>query len=182
MRRRFSIIVAFVASAMLAGQAHGQSCGLVFFLQCAGGPYDHTLPSSPDGMWKFPHNDCALCVVDFSECHPSCNATDADPRTKAAYSAIIRAARNGDVAAVVGLASQAPGYVSLVPERAAVQVRNCTRTGIIANLPLRDFGILLSALRLSHRFEWSVPQDAYPGLGKEQVVTGIWVHSHTNVP
>ena len=61
-----------------------------------------------------------------------------DSTRRAVYALAIEAARVGDVASLVRLAPSIPMYVSINPERHAVQVASCLGSTLVASLQIPD--------------------------------------------
>ena len=136
-----------LVSVLTPGRTQAQDCGQIVF-GCGGGggtESAHTANSGPNSYWKYPHSGCSMCAVPMPECHPYCVDTHEDA---AAYVAIMTAAAAGDVSRVVGLARTVKGYVFFNAERRSIQVMSCSKTTIVANLPIRDVAVLAKAISL----------------------------------
>ena len=137
-----------LASAFVPVATEAQDCGSLVF-GCGGGGGTsgaHTNNTGTNAYWKYPHSDCLLCAVPMAECHPYCEPQEEDA---AAYAELMSAAQVGDVARVVSLGRNLAQYVRYNPERRSIQILSaCSTPTIIANLRIRDFGVLVAASSL----------------------------------
>lgn len=143
-------IVSFVVPASVSAQEEGNaggdgSCGIV--TMCSGGA--HRIDGPTSGEVQGPHQGCRTCLVDFSECHPSCGVGFLDPSLSRTYAMVVAAAAKGDLRAVLQLAPILPSHVVVNYGRMAVQVRSCSSREIVASLPLSGDGVALARMTAS---------------------------------
>ncbi len=147
---KFASALLVAASLLVPGTATAQDeggggneagCGLMGI--CSGG---HKVNGpSPTGV-QYPHQDCLVCITQGG-CHPGCDEV-LGPSLRPVYVLVLQAANEGDAAAILRLASKAPGFVSYNAERKSIQVASCNRSAIVANLPLRSSSEIASAAKL----------------------------------
>ncbi len=134
------IVLAIMSSAY--SRTAGAQCG--YFGECTGGA--HKLPQTTPSN-ENPHSNCLACIEGV--CHPVCGGGFASkPAMQANYQAVLAAANAGDVARVIRLGKQTPGYIMYNARRQTVQILSCTEEGVLANLPIRSQGELAMAKHL----------------------------------
>ena len=141
-----AMVLALFLVAGTATNTEAQDCGNL--ATCSA----HKMPWPAFTLWDFPHNDCRLCDGgggdDYTLCHFPCPESDDDEATRAAYAAVLSAAREGDVRGVLRLALAAgAGRVVFNAQRQAVQIYAC-QGGVVASLPTRDFSLSVAAAGL----------------------------------
>lgn len=90
--------------------------------------------------------ECLVCDLSWSFCHPACSPELADGADGEAYQEIMRVAAAGDVSSVIALAPKARDYVSFNRERWAIQILDCRKEAVVANLPLQGKRFAVSDL------------------------------------
>lgn len=124
------------------------SCGYINSLGCGGG---HNVMATGAGV-RPTHEGCMICEAgDPSLCHSGCQAMLA-PDLKVRYEGLRDAAQRGDVGALVALGAGLGEFVIFNETRSAIQVRDCSRTYIVASLPVdaRSARIAMASLPIWH--------------------------------
>ncbi len=134
-----AVVLAVSNVSALSAQAESGSsdpfrCGWVDF--CNELDLYHDNPGE-DLFYYFGHNNCQYCYSTLGICHPSCEP-DLDAAGKAAYSAIVAAARRGDTRKILKLAPAVPEFVRYNVARGAIQISSCDGKSVLASLPVRQ--------------------------------------------
>lgn len=143
------VLLTLVSMPMVAVPLHGQEeagggtttggapCGTLFYF-CGGDGYSHYTSGSP--AVGAGHSNCMWCVSNninieaYPNCHTACSAS-IPMALKGRYAAVLKAASHANsVAAVIKAGVLAPGYVVFNEERRSVQIKSCSKEGVIANL------------------------------------------------
>jgi hypothetical protein len=131
-------------AAPLAGDGENSFCGNI--TACDGG---HMNPQALTGGGINTHFSCLICDSDYG-CHPACQVSQLSPDKRRAFEAILVAADDGDVAKIVSLSEQVPGFVFYNESRRSVQIASCSQGSFMANIPIesrRDVGVVASLPR-----------------------------------
>lgn len=146
MKRSLSLAgPAVVLILFTGGPLQAQMCGDLD--ECAA----HEMPKFAFQIYDYPHNDCRLCPGSGGDqielCHFPCNQTDDDEETRVAYTAVLRAAQEGQVLEVIRLGASVDERVMFNEDRRAVQVMSCDGA-VVASLPVRGLLALARASQL----------------------------------
>ena len=140
--RYLPLLIALAITSAASSRTADAQCG--YFGECSGG--GHKLPQTTQSNQN-PHSNCLACIEGV--CHPVCGGGYAsNPAMQAKYEAVLAAANTGDVARVIRLGEQTPGYIMYNAGRQSVQILSCTEDGVLANLPVRSQRELALAKRL----------------------------------
>lgn len=110
------------------------SCGYINELGCGGGG-SHNVMATGAGQ-RPTHEGCLICETGQpSGCHSGCNGALA-PDLKVRYEGLLDAAQRGDVRALIARGSSLEEFIIFNEGRSAVQVRDCSKTYIVASITL----------------------------------------------
>lgn len=142
----------------------------------------HDFVLSPENSCNA-HTDCGWCLQ--GACHPVCgNCPGSEDATdvilKLSLTALQEAASAGDLDEVLRLARGLRSYVAFNVARQSVQIRSCSADGIMANLPVRNEGQRLLAMRMPTPGQMLATARALRTV--RQVNHGFSLMSHSTAP
>lgn len=142
---RYGLVAGFVLMGVfgvpptVAGAQAGV-CGKFVFEGCGSG---HKVLAEVPAIIQGTHSECKVCSgQDPIDCHGECAATeDFSSLSQAAYQSLLAVANSGDLRAVLSLSRVVNGAVFYNHQRNAIQILDCTRSGVIASLNVDDKAI-----------------------------------------
>jgi hypothetical protein len=158
-KRFLSGLVIMLALAIVSSDEANAQCTVQITI-CSGNSHLAHSTGGSYGVGTGVHAACKICLKDEQETIPAdCHECESlgTAADRAAYRAVIAAARRGDIIGVLGLAASAPTRVVFNSARNAVQIANCSGAAIVASLPISNAGQRFAAENLAPRAESSLP-------------------------